>query len=266
MNSKNWKLSLFALAAVTLFSAACSHKKKSKPGSPYTGIWILQDNLEDYRNRQDSGEFCSRVGQNFNRYSDRQYNIRALQIEPNGDVFNYVPGQPVTAPGFRERNLIGQISGVGLFTAGRIGHDGKFVATPMSAGGQFGAYDWPSQTNVMMNGANLNIWIGNSALTFVRQSNVFANEYAQYVSPCIKQYRERHVHVERGYRGAPPVPSEGGYDPRIRQGGVPPLRKDQDPRAVRRPLAPPPVDPEFDQDPDGASELGQPPVSRPYGR
>ena len=97
MNSKDWKLSLFALAALISLSA-CGDKKKKEAGFTYAGIWVNQDNWDEFSpyrsgNATDNRPFCERVHRNFRRYADNQYQMRAMLVQNTGEVFRYAISQ-----------------------------------------------------------------------------------------------------------------------------------------------------------------------------
>jgi hypothetical protein len=283
MNSKDWKLSLFALAAVVALSA-CGHDKKKAPGSPYAGIWINQENLQDYSahsgeltsgNRQ---RFCKRVYQNVERYGDSEYRVRALMVQQNGEVFRYSPALSASAAGFREYNLVGSINAGGHFSSGRIGPDGRMV----SQWGAGGDIDMISQSALILSGQFITVYSDSGTVTLMRQQKVVVDQYAVHVSSCLQRYKIAMMRYEQqnpypqGHgprpgmrpgqcpgpgpcagRGPGPGPQDKDWDPELEQPGQGRL----DPRAAAQPQD---QDMDLGEPQDDMQE--QPPLRRPSQR
>ncbi len=270
MNSKGWKVSFFALAAVVALSA-CSEKKKQRAGNPYAGIWISQENLQEYSshrgelNANDRRGFCGRVSRNQDRYGDSQYRMRAMLVQANGEVFRYRAGDSVTAVGFRERNYIGTVNAAGQFLAGTIGPDGRVVA---NWGQQtYSRYDMPTQTTLRIQGNVLTVNSDREVLVFERHNRIVAEDYAINVTRCLSErrrvYEEEIIHRRGGGRRGPrgpvgPGPEARGplneddkdFDPRLNRSGAPA------PGPVAGPPPPPAPAPAPEQDLGEPDDLG----------
>jgi hypothetical protein len=212
MNSKGWKLGLFAIAAVIGLSA-CGDKKKSKATSPYAGIWVNQENAFEYSRHRghlsanDYRSFCPKVYENPRQWGDSELNVRAYLIHSNGEVYRYSAEETVNAPGFREMNFMGTVNPAGTYTAGNIGPDGRVIS---SAWGnqRFSSSDLPSRTTFWISARDrdvLNI-VGSGMLQ--RQSAAVAREYVVHVSTCLSQLRK--------WRSANCGPRAKDYDPQVR--------------------------------------------------
>jgi hypothetical protein len=161
MNSKGWKLGLFAIAAVIGLSA-CGDKKKSKATSPYAGIWVNQDNAFEYSRHlghlhaNDYRSFCPKVYENPRRWGDSELNVRAYLIHSNGEVYRYSADESVNAPGFREMNFVGTVNAAGTFTAGNIGPDGRVISS-VWGNQRYTSSDLPSRTTFWISSSDRNL-------------------------------------------------------------------------------------------------------------
>lgn len=194
MYSKDWKISLFALVAVVALSA-CGDKKQSKPATPFAGIWINQENLKTYSRyagQLQSGEntaFCNEVSRNLPRFAESDYRLIALLVQSNGEVFRYSPGESASAPGFRQRNIMGVVDAKGLFTPGMIGPDGRFT-TSWNSSGYSTAYTPVSQANMVVRGNILTTYANGRLLVFERYPQNVAQDYAIQVDMCLSKWKE----------------------------------------------------------------------------
>jgi len=217
MKSNGWKVTLFAVAAAVMLSA-CGEDKKAKPSSPYAGIWVPQENLQEYSAHRgellanNRNGFCEVVKTNQNRYSDRRLRMTAMLISASGEIFTYSPGQTPTAPGYREQNFRGKVDAAGVFTPGRIGPDGQVNSNYANQG-----FGLASQTTFNWRGENLmTFWDGNEPVSLERNSKVIIDQYAEYVVSCLKIISEYHYYQEVPAR---PLPTR--CDPRIQRCGAP---------------------------------------------
>ena len=223
MNSKGWKVSLFVLTAVVGLTA-CGEKKKARAATPYAGIWVDQDNIREYsanRSRLNAGEyrgFCKAVYENSMRYGDSQYRVRAIVVQPNGDVLRYSASESVTDLGFRDANFLGTVTMTGQFTAGNLGPDGRIA--PGAYG--YGSSDMPSRSVFSLAPGNPNLmryWDTNETpRVSERHSNAIVNEYALHVSRCLHVLRET---CEKQPNNWACVARSGGYG-QYRAGPIPP--------------------------------------------
>lgn len=195
MNSKGWKVSLFAIAAVVGLSA-CGDKKKTRATTPYAGIWVNQQNIREfsmYRSRLNAGEyngFCRIVYDNRGRFGDSQFRVRAIIVQPNGDVLRYSASENVTELGFREGNFLGTVTMAGQFTAGAIGPDGRI--SPNGYG--YGSSEMPARSVFSLSPSNPNLmryWGQNGSPEVAeRHPRAVVDEYALHVSMCLGELRK----------------------------------------------------------------------------
>jgi len=219
MNSKDWKIGLLALAAVSLL-AACSNDNKKEKASPFTGIWILQENVEEYSTysgrlrARDYNGFCDRVELRRDYYGDEEFRVSAILIQNTGEVYRYTPGASVSSPGFREENILGTVNAHGLFTRGRIGPDGRFMP---NWGRPAGYGVLPAQATFTLEGRNSETVLrfftqSGQVHHFQRSGKVIAEEYSVHVGHCLGRMREVH---ERRYGPRAPRGAGKDYDPRV---------------------------------------------------
>lgn len=212
MSSKDWKLSLLAIAAVSML-AACNKDKKTEPTSPFAGIWVLQDNLKEYSTyrgelvAQNRRNFCRCVADEPDRYGDRQYRMRSVLIQASGEVFLYSPGDSATAPGYRESRYIGSLNSQGHFMAGSIGPDGRIVNNWNSGNGR---WDLPPQATVSVSGNVLTVVSADRVMVYERHAKTVIDDYALHVTQCLVEYRE----VRESRRGSRRVMPKD-YDPAL---------------------------------------------------
>lgn len=193
MNSKDWKLGLLVIMSATLLTA-CQRDKKKPAATPFTGIWVVQDNLKDYAAHSSElrgtpmvrDNFCNRVYRHAERYGDRDLNLRALLIQPNGEVFLYRAGVAVNSPTFRAENFIGTVTADGNFVAGAIGPRGEVTRAwvrPFVT--QWGI---PNQTKFYMRGNVLQIYTAGDIVMLERTDNYVMDDYITHVPVCLKNY------------------------------------------------------------------------------
>jgi hypothetical protein len=102
MNSRGWKISLLVVSALAL--SACGNKKKHRPNSPYQGIWMEQRSIQAFADARGAGWDCGRI-----------LGIRkAFIVQPNGEVFTYIPDSRLSAAEAREYYL-GAINEASIF-------------------------------------------------------------------------------------------------------------------------------------------------------
>ncbi len=178
MNSKGWKVSLFAMAAVIGLSA-CGERKKAKPVSPFAGIWINQQNVSEYQRHGGQPKmFCDIVYKNRSRYADSQYRVKALAIQPNGEVLRYSASEGVPDPASRQSNYLGIVNSAGQFTGGIIGPDGRVAANVYG----YSAGDMPARSVFSLAPGNPNVlryygW-NNAPEIATRQSAQTVSDYS----------------------------------------------------------------------------------------
>jgi|GEM_PF-6320078 len=230
MNSKGWKVSLFTLAAVVALSA-CGEKKKSKPVSPYTGIWIETQNIKEYSTYRgqlmagSSYDFCKKVYVNRARYRDESSRVKVWVVQANGEVFRY-SSEAAGTPGYRESNYVGTVTPAGLFVAGSVGLDGRTASYNQVGFGYVPGADigLPPRATFNVVGNSMRMYSDSSFATFSRHSRVEVEEYRMHVASCLNDFREAY---ERA--GREQYPNQGYPNP-----GYPnPMQKDCDPEIQR---------------------------------
>jgi hypothetical protein len=92
MNSRGWKISLLVVSALAL--SACGNKKKHRPDSPYQGIWMEQSSVDNFVQARRTGD-CRGI------LATR----KAFIVQPNGEVFTYIPDARLNAAEAREYYL-----------------------------------------------------------------------------------------------------------------------------------------------------------------
>jgi hypothetical protein len=101
MNSRGWKISLLVVSALAL--SACG-KKKHRPNSPYQGIWMEQRSLKALADARGAGWDCRAI-----------MGVRkAFIVQPNGEVFTYIPDSRLSEAEAREYYL-GAINEASIF-------------------------------------------------------------------------------------------------------------------------------------------------------
>jgi hypothetical protein len=102
MNSRGWKISLLVVSALAL--SACGNKKKHRPESPYQGIWMEQRSIKALADARGAGWDCRAI-----------MGVRkAFIVQPNGEVFTYIPDSRLSAAEAREYYL-GAINEASIF-------------------------------------------------------------------------------------------------------------------------------------------------------
>ena len=232
MSSKDWKLSLFALAAVVLLSGCGDKKKKNVPGSPYTGIWEVQQNFNEYSKfsaANDTAGFCRHVSQNFDYYGEYNRNRVRLKtsivIRSNGEVLNYIPGLPIDDR-YRAFNYIGRLDAAGNLIRGYILPDGRVEERGWASQEDSGPFT--NQSRWTLNGGDLmTAYLDGYPQRFVRKAPDVMKLYGDAAVGCFNQRRgrvdrRRYDQDARGtYLGPGPVDQRRGQ--RFTKDGEPEL-------------------------------------------
>lgn len=100
MKSRGWKISLLVLSALAI--SACGQKKKNKPASNFTGIWIERDSARGASHRVAGPNGCSTTI------------YRSFVVQANGEVFSYVPDARMTSADSRDQ-FLGIVNGNNVF-------------------------------------------------------------------------------------------------------------------------------------------------------
>ncbi len=104
MNSKGWKLGLLVFSALAI--SACGQKKKNKPASPYTGIWMERSALRNFKAAGVQGS-CLAV----ERSRQSGLAVKPFVIQSNGEVFTFSPDT------LTRESFLGAINSASVFAA-----------------------------------------------------------------------------------------------------------------------------------------------------